>query len=409
MFSIADFGCKTSLLRQRVEGEEGKTDFVELFFDLVFVFAVTQISHTLLEHLTPTGALQAILVLMAVWWSWTFNVWVTNWIEPHWAVVRLMLFAMMLVGLVLSTSIPLAFGPRGLYFALAYVAMQVGRSLFMLWALRHHHDENFRNFQRIFAWTVASGAFWIAGGVSEGETRFILWVVALLFDYGGPATDYRTPGLGRSTEGAWVVDGGHLAERCGLFIIIALGESVLMIGAAFSNMEWTAGKFATFVASFAATVAMWGLYFNIGQEYAHNKIMAPSTQTGRIARFTYTYVHILLVAGIIVTAVADELVLAHPVGEMEMKTVLVVLGGPAIYLAGNLLFKMSVFGRAPASHFGGLAMLGLLALAASWLLPLTLAMGTTGTLTVVVLWEYVSLRRVRERLAREAQAGAEIG
>jgi low temperature requirement protein LtrA len=285
--------------------------------------------------------------------------------------------------------------------------MQLGRSLFMLWAVRHHDPANFRNFQRIVAWLSVSGAFWIAGALSGEETRFTVWAVALLIDYTGPAVGFRTPGLGRSTTADWEIEGGHLAERCALFIIIALGESVLVIGATFAGMEWTPQAFATFVASFLATVAMWGLYFNIGQEYGHRRIVEAS-DTGRIARFAYTYIHILLVAGIIVTAVADELVLAHPVGEMDFKTVLVVLGGPAIYLTGNLLFKTAIFDRAPLSHFGGLALLAVLIPVSGKLVPLALAIATTGILTLVVLWEYVSLRRVRERLAQDAQASGDV-
>jgi low temperature requirement protein LtrA len=201
------------------------TCFVELFFDLVFVFAVTQLSHALLEHFTLLGAIQTTLLLMAVWWVWIFTSWVTNWLDPETPAVRLMLFVLMLAGLVLSTSLPQAFGSRGLAFAAAYVFMQVGRSLFMLWALGSHSRRNLRNFQRITLWLALAGVFWIAGGLAEGTTRFGLWGLALFLEYLSPAVGFWVPGRGRSTTADWDVEGGHMAERCGLFIIIALGEA----------------------------------------------------------------------------------------------------------------------------------------------------------------------------------------
>src|SRR5215510_13701832 len=151
-----------SLLRDR--GERARVTYTELFFDLVFVFAVTQLSHNLIEHFSVLGLIETTLLLMAVWWVWIYTSWATNWLDPERTPVRLMLFALMLAGLVLSTSIPKAFADKGLALAGAYVFMQVGRCLFMLWALRHHSAASYRNFLRITSWFILSGVFWIAGG-----------------------------------------------------------------------------------------------------------------------------------------------------------------------------------------------------------------------------------------------------
>lgn len=156
------FGAQHSLERKRIPGAETRVEFVELFFDLVFVFAVTQISHTLLKNLTLAGALQAGMLLMAVWWVWVYTSWVTNWLDPRRGPIRLLLFVLMLAGILLSTSIPEAFGERGLMFAGAYVFLQVGRTSFMLWALRRHNPGNYRNMCRIAAWLLLSAVFWIA-------------------------------------------------------------------------------------------------------------------------------------------------------------------------------------------------------------------------------------------------------
>jgi low temperature requirement protein LtrA len=161
--------AKPSLLRDRSRSDSAKVTMVELFFDLVFVFAVTQLSHTLLANLTLVGVLQVSLLLLAVWWVWIYTSWVTNWLDPDRVPVRLCLFVMMLAGLLLSVSIPRAFADRGLLLAGVYVFMQVGRTLFFLWAVRGAPRGMVRNFQRIAAWLILSGVFWIAGGLVAGS------------------------------------------------------------------------------------------------------------------------------------------------------------------------------------------------------------------------------------------------
>ena len=240
------------LLRERGGAGSNKVTFVELFFDLVFVFAVTQLSHSLLEHFTTMGVVQTTLMLMAVWWVWIYTSWATNWLDPEKTAVRLMLFVLMLAGLVLSTSIPQAFESKGLAFAGAYVFMQVGRGLFTMWALRRASPGNYRNFQRIKAWLAFAAVFWIAGAFVEAEARLGLWAVALFIEYVSPSVGFWTPGLGRSTTADWDIEGSHMAERCGLFIIIALGESILVTGAKFGNLPWTADDVAAFAVSSSA-------------------------------------------------------------------------------------------------------------------------------------------------------------
>ena len=147
--------------------QHSRVTYAELFFDLVFVFAVTQISHTLLAHFTPLGVLQVTLLFLAVWWVWVYTSWITNWLDPEKTPVRLLLFALMLGGLVLSTSIPTAFDGRGLWFAIAYAAMQVGKTVF-LWASTPPSQSLARaNAIRITTWLAMSAVFWIAGGLAR--------------------------------------------------------------------------------------------------------------------------------------------------------------------------------------------------------------------------------------------------
>ena len=227
------------MFRVLVPDRHARVTNAELFFDLVFVFAVTQLSHTLLHHFTPLGAVQVTLLFLAVWWVWVYTTWVTNWLDPDQTPVRILLFLLMLGGLVLSTSIPTAFEGRGLWFAGAYAAMQVGRTAFWLLATPKHRTLVRHNAIRILIWLCVSAVFWISGGLAEGEKRLYLWIVALAIEYVSPAARFWTPGLGFSSVEAWAVEGGHMAERCSLFIIIALGEAVVVSGATFAELAWT--------------------------------------------------------------------------------------------------------------------------------------------------------------------------
>ncbi|MDW6026462.1 low temperature requirement protein A [Mesorhizobium sp. BAC0120] len=391
------FGSRHDLARSLAEGEEAKVEYVELFFDLVFVFAVTQISHFLLGHLSVLGAFQSAFLLLAVWWVWVFTAWVTNWMDPQRTAVKFLLFVLMLAGLVLSSSLPEAFEDHGLAFAAAYVFMQVGRSFFMIWALRNHDPDNFRNFLRITQWLVLSGIFWLAGAFAEGEKRFAIWIAALAIEYASPALRFWTPWNGASSTADWDIEGGHMAERSALFVIIALGESVLVTGATVAEMEWNGSVVAAFLVSFLGTVAMWWLYFNIGAGKARHNI-EHADDPGRIARVAYTYLPVMLIAGIVVGAVADEVVLAHPVGRhADLSAILVILGGPALYVTGNMLFKRISFGRLPLSHIAGLGLFVVLATASPALGPLPLSAFATTILILVAVWENVSLRSGRDR------------
>jgi len=373
------------MLRDRAAGGHARVTYVELFFDLVFVFAVTQLSHGLLEHPTLLGVIETGLLLMAVWWAWIFTAWVTNWLDPERRPVRIMLFVVMVVGMVLTMSIPKAFGDRGLIFAVAFVAIQLGRSLFTAWAMRNHPFQS-RNFIRISAWFAASGVLWIAGGLAEGEARLALWAGAIALEYVSPAVGFWTPGMGRALAKEWDVEGGHLAERCALFTIIALGESILVMGATTATLAWTPMVIAAFLASFASSLAMWWIYFAVTAEAASEAI-SHAKDPGRVARVAYTYVHLLPIAGIIVTAVADEWTIHHPTGHADLKTVTALIGGPFLFLLGGVLFKRAVFQRWSASQLAGLLVLAALAPLSSMLNPLALSIATTLVLIGVSVWE----------------------
>ncbi|SON58196.1 putative membrane protein [Hartmannibacter diazotrophicus] len=379
------------LVRQQAGHEHAKVSFVELFFDLVFVFAITQLSHTLLHHFTLAGVAEAGLILLAVWWVWIYTTWVTNWLDPDKMPVRLMLFVLMLAGLVLSTSIPEAFEDKGLAFAIAYASMQVGRSVFAAFALRHHSASRYRNFLRISSWLAVAAVFWIIGGLLHHEARYAAWLIALGIEYAAPAAGFWTPGLGRTQSAEWDVEGGHMAERCGLFIIIALGESVLITGATFADLPANAPNVLAFLAAFTGSVAMWAVYFNVGSERASH-LIAASEDPGRIARLAYTYMHIPIVAGIVLAAAGDQFALAGDTGHQEHPIAYAIVGGPALFLAGVTLFKRVTAGWWPLSHLVGLAAFIVLGIAAAVLTPLQILSLASLVLVAVSVWEHLSLR-----------------
>ncbi|TGN85166.1 low temperature requirement protein A [Bradyrhizobium yuanmingense] len=379
-----------AMFRVITPNRHSRVTYAELFFDLVFVFAVTQVSHALLHHFTPIGAVHVAVLFLAVWWVWVFTAWVTNWLNPELTPVRLLLFAMMLGGLVLSTSIPTAFEGRGLWFAIAYAAMQVGRTAFWLFATPHHRTAVRHNAIRILTWFSVSAVLWIAGGLSEGETRLWLWIAAVTLEYISPAARFWMPKLGFSSVEAWAVEGAHMAERCALFVIIALGEAIIVNGATFAELAWNAGNILAFVSALVGAIAMWWIYFHKGAEAGSERI-SKSAESGRLARLAYTYLHTPIVAGIILTAVSDELVLKHPAGHSDMRTIVSTIGGPLIFLIGTILFKLAIRGFLQLSHGIGILLLLALSWFASDVSPLWLSVATTMILILVAVWESVSL------------------
>jgi low temperature requirement protein LtrA len=373
-----------SLLRPPGERDHRVT-FMELFFDLVYVFAVTQLSHLLLAHLSLHGAAQTLLLLLAVWWAWIYNAWFTNWFDPNRRPVRLVLVGVMLLSLMMAAALPEAFGERGLFFAAAYVAAQGGRCLFIVAALGSEPTLR-RNFQRILGWFGVSGALWLAGGLAEGTARELWWLAAVLVDYTAPAAGYFTPGLGRSLTTEWNIAGGHLAERCQLFLIIALGESILVAGATFGGLPLSAASVAAVVVALLGSVALWWLYFDRAAEDS-GVIMARAKDPGRLGRSAYTYFHLPMVAGIIVAAVGDELMVAHPLDATSAAAAATILGGPALFLAGHILFKWAMFDHVSRPRLAAILALAALAPLSPAVPALLLAGAATLVVATVAVWD----------------------
>lgn len=380
-------------LRARGTEQERRITFAELFFDLIFVLTVIQLSHTLAAHFTAQGALEAAVLILAVWWVWIYTTWSTNWLDPDKTPVRIMLFVLMFLGVILSISIPYAFAGGGMLFALTYIVMQVGRSGFTAFVMRREWPENSRNFLRITSWLALSALFWIGGALVDHHWRTAFWLVALAIEYASPAVGFRTPGLGRSKVEAWEISGEHMAERCALFVLICLGETILVTGRTVAAMELL-DAFTVFLlaAAFAATVAMWWIYFRFGHGEAA-RLIEKSATPGRVARLAFTYAHIPIVCGIILSAVAEEFALDHPHGAVDLKTAAAILGGPLVFLGGNMWFKAAIRGQVPLSHIAGAGAVAAMAALVPFAAPYQLFAATCVVLISVAIWEYASLAR----------------
>jgi low temperature requirement protein LtrA len=382
-----------SLLRNH-GGGPAPVSYLELFFDLVFVFALTQISHLIVEHHGWHGLLEAVVVFAAIWWAWMFTTWASNWLDPERAPVRIVLLLVMLGSLLMAVALPHAFDGGARLFAFSYVAIQVLRTLFLAWALSRAEGESGLNMLRAALWFMTSAVFWIAGALTVGETaRLGLWLVALGIEYAGPFALFRVPFLSRSTIQQWTISGHHMAERSALFIIIALGEGVVVTGRTFAGNAMTGDNVAAFLVAFAGSVMMWWVYFDLGARRGA-ELIEHHAEPGRVARNAYTYLHMPIVAGIILSAVADELLLAHPEGPAGRALVAFQCGGLAIYLLGVGAFKRlaSPRGKFPLSHLVGLYLLAPVALWA-WLAPvpaLLFAALAVLVLAIVAIWEWGS-------------------
>jgi low temperature requirement protein LtrA len=382
--------------RQRT-GDEQRATWLELFFDLVFVFAVTQLSHLLLNHLTLRGALQTLFLLLVVWWAWIYTAWMTNWFDPDSVLVRLVLLVVMASSLLMAVAIPQAFGDLAPLFACSYVALQVLRNAFNVYATPRDNDFHIV-FRRILVWSLASGLLWLAGGFGPEGARSLLWVAALTVDYAAPSLGYWTPRLGRSATTDWEIEPAHFAERFQLFIIIALGESIVVTGATASSPAFDLAIGTSLMVAFGTSAALWWLYFDeVG--WRAQRFLSRTDDSGRLARDAYTYLHTPIVAGIIIAAVADEVVIAHPGSSPSGVELAVILSGPVLYLIGHTLFRLRMIHSVSRKRL--VAMAAIVGLA-----PLGAALTSLGVATcVLAILTVLAVAETGNRLADAATTG----
>jgi low temperature requirement protein LtrA len=375
----------TTNLRPRGDGAVQATTPIELFFDLVYVFAITQLSHLILQDLSVAAVARAAFLLLIVWWAWIYTTWMANWFDPASPAVRSVLTGVMLASLLMSAALPGAFGTDGVLFAVSYVALQVGRNAAAACLLPSGHP--LRDvFERLVGWSVVSGALWLAGSSLDGDERLLLWIPAVLLDLCAPVAGYWLPRRGRASTTDYDIEGGHFTERCELFVIIALGESIVVTGATAADAGLTATVVLCLGVAFLQTAALWWLYFGAIAERAR-EVMRTCEDPGRLARDAYTYLHLPIVAGIIAVAVGDDLLIAEPQHPAHGVGLAVVLGGPVIFLVGESLFRLRVTGAANPKRIAAAGLLVLLTPVGAHVSALALSAMVGALLVGVALWE----------------------
>ncbi|RQW91451.1 low temperature requirement protein A [Micromonospora globispora] len=353
----------------RLLREEQRATFLDLFLDLVFVFAIFRLSQGLRDHLNWSGAVQTLVLLLAVWWVWSQTAGVSNRFDPRRPTIQLLVIGSMFGSFVLAAAVPESFGEHGLLFAGAYVAVQVGRSLFLVIVTRG--DERQRPEMRLLFWYGVSAVPWIAGAVVQGWARGVLWALALAVDYTAAPLRWPTPGLGRASATEFAISAEFLAERHRQFFIIALGELILVSGLTFTSSAFEADRSAAVVVAFATTVLLWRIYIHRAGEVFGGAVAA-ATDPLRVA-LSATYAHLVMVAGIVAISVGDELVITHPFGHAQPAWIAVILGGPALFLAGRAIFEYAVFGRVSRNRVAGVLVLAAMSPAMIFLPPVLVA------------------------------------
>jgi low temperature requirement protein LtrA len=372
-------------LRARVTGVSQTVTAIELFTDLVYVFAVTQVSHLLLADLTIGGVARAAFLLLVVWWAWIYTTWMSNWFDPASPVVRGVLTGVMLASLLMASALPGALDEHGALFAGSYVALQVGRNLAAAWLLPAGH--RLRGvFERLVVWSAVAGALWLAGAWVGGDGRLLVWIAATTVELAAPLAGYWLPRRGRAATTAYDIEGAHFAERCQGFIIIALGESIVVTGATAAGTGLRGTVVVCLVVAFLETAALWWLYFGAAAERTRS-ILRACKDPGRLARDAYTYLQLPIVAGIVAVAVAQDRLIAHPHDPLRGVGLLLALGGPALYLLGECLFRWRMTSTANAKRLAVAAALLLLIPAGGSIDALVLTAIVAVLLTGLAIWE----------------------
>jgi low temperature requirement protein LtrA len=348
---------------ERPGGEDPRrATFLELFFDLVYVFVFIQLSRRLVEELEPVhGAAglyrlfvesgNTVVLLLAVWSVWWATAWTTSRYDPQRLQVQLIVILAVFCTVVMALSIPLAFGDYALAFAVAYVATQVGRPVILALSLS---GEPRRLKLRILIVFTATGALWIAGALIGDWTQRVLWVLAVALESIAGRFGWPIPGLGRSRPQEWSLAGEHLGERYQQFFLIVLGETILQAGLAVDSAGLHPVQLAAFAVSVWITVLLWRIYF-----YRAGLILSEaitrSPHPGRIGH-SMADTHFIMISGVFLTSVGYELAILEPFSRSAVGWITVVVG-PALFLAGRARFEYEVFGRVSRSRWIALLVL----------------------------------------------------
>jgi low temperature requirement protein LtrA len=382
-----------SAVAERIEDEpvevEQQVTPLELFFDLVFVFAITQVTGFVSADATWTRLIEGLAILAVLWFAWEAYVWLANSAASDEGAVRVVLLFAMGAMLILSLAVPRAFGDDGVVFGVSYFIVRAAHLCAYLIVARG--DEQLRGVVLRLATTVLPGAaLLVVAGALDGTAQALCWVAALAIDYGGLMV--------RGVEG-WRVAAKHFAERHGLIVIIALGESIVALGVGAGGLELDAGLITAALLGIAIASAMWWAYFDLVALVAERRLRtAPRDEQVRIARDSFTYLHLPMVAGIVVFALGVKKTLAHVDHELDTVPAVALCCGAALYFLALSAFKRRNIGSFNYPRLVAASALVVLAPIAT-AIPALLAVGLVAAISVaLVSYEFVAYAEARDRI-----------
>jgi low temperature requirement protein LtrA len=375
----------------RREGE--RVTPLELFFDLVFVLAITQCTALIAHHPTWDGLAQGLLVLGILWWGWVGYSWLTSVIDPEEGPVRLVFFVAMAAMLIVALCVPEAFGDLGLTFALAFGVFRVAH--IALFILASPDDEALRHSVWGLAVSTAIGVGLLAtASLFDGVAQGALWALALFLDMAGPYFF--------GAEG-WKIVPGHFAERHGLIVIIALGESIVALGVGAAG-AMTLGIGTTAVLGIALAAALWWTYFDVVALVSARRLgeATAGREQNELARDSYSYIHLAMVAGIVLIAFGLKSTIGHSGDHLHAVPAFGLLGGVALYLIGLVLFRyrhVHTINR----HRLGLAIVLLILIPVATAVPALIALAVADVLIwAMIAYEHLHYGDSRSQLRHEA-------
>lgn len=366
---------------------------LELFFDLVFVLAITQCTALMAADRTWQGLAKGILVLGVLWWSWVGYAWLTSVLDPEDWLVRFTIFAAMAALLVVALCVPRAFGSLGLLLACAYAVVRAAHILLFLVASRDDPALR-RSTAGLGVGTAVGVGLLIGAAFAGGALRVGIWALALALDVGEPYVF--------GSEG-WRLSPGHFAERHGLVVIIALGESVVAIGVGAAH-DVSAGVVIAAILGIAVAAELWWLYFDVFAPVAARRLAGarPGRERNEIARDAFSYLHFPMVTGIVLLALGLKTSLARVGQELGVETAVAMLGGTALYLLAHVAFRWRNVRRFSAPRVAAAAALACLVPAAVALPALVTLAIVAAILAALIVYETVRFAALRERLRQEA-------
>ncbi|GAB4101437.1 low temperature requirement protein A [Micromonospora taraxaci] len=371
-------GLANRLLQRRENPR--RTSFLELFFDLAFIFALTRLSRVLLDDLSMGGGFRVLILLAALWWVWFVTAWSADWFDPRAPLIVVLLLWVMFGGLLMAAAVPTAFDSHALVFAVAYVAIHLGRGALLLPALRGHRLQS--RSARVAIWFAISGVLWIVGAF-VAPAREILWALALLLEYALARLRWPFPWLGRSTWPELQVNGDHLSERYQQIFIIALGELILIAGVTYSGSGMDRESTVAFALAFVTAVALARLYLVPAGTRLGAAVVAAGPPGSMLALMA-GYLHLVMIAGVLATSVAMEMTIDDPGGRDNGQLAVGVIG-PALFLTARILLAAAVDGGLPWARLIGVPAIIVAGLATWKLTQLVSSAVIAGVLLLIVL------------------------